>query len=339
MVVVNPEFACQITKANGDVVVVKGLASARVTMDREKPSDEMSLEFPQAKAFTLDLFAEDDVAALALGFKELGLAPVFEGPVTEIGPNLPLKVTAESHGRSARKGAYKTTYANKVWADIAKDAITRAGLEAEISTYPAPTTPPKSLRVDGQTPAEILDKCAAETGWVWYVLPGQKRAWFGPRWEEPASEGKVWLFTVGKNVYADDCQLEFIKSGRVKKVVVTLTDADFQQPPATGEYADPKYKDGDPVKRLSFAVAEPKKKGAEDRAREEFLKISASGWKGSFKAVGNPYLRPGARIAIVNPKYDDTVRHATVASVEHNLGDGVYEMTVEVAGGVEEGAA
>jgi len=339
LVVVNPRFTLDITRADGRAYKVKGLASATVRMDREKSADELELEFPAAPAFTLDLFAPEDVVALALGYKEFGPAPVFEGLITEVGPNLPLNVKAKSRGEAARTGAYKKTYDGQKWVDIARDALTRAGLEPVLSTYPAPTTPPKKFRVDGQTPAGVLDRCAEETGWCWYSVPGTAKGWFGPRWEEPASEGKTWLFVVGRNVFADGCKLEYIKDPRVKRVVVTLTDADFEKPSATGEYKDPQYKAGDAEKKLSFAVSDPKAAAAKDRAREEFLKVSTSGYTGSFTAVGNPYVLPGSRIAILAPRNDDTVRHATVAAVDHKLADGEYTMDVTVAGGATEGTA
>ena len=54
-----------------------------------------------------------------------------------------------------------------------------------------------------------------------------------------------------------------------------------------------------------------------------------------FRSPGNPYIRQGARIALKVPKYDDNIRHATVESVDHSFGNGVYEMAVTVAGGYE----
>jgi phage protein D len=330
LVVISPQFELTV----GDYAV-HGLTRASVEMTRKKPADACKIEFPNHKAFTLDVFAEGDEVKLSLGFAEFAVAPVFTGTVKEVEPNLPLKIICESVASAARKNAYKETYANSTWKDIAKDALSRGGMTPQLSPFEPPTMPPAKFRVDGHTPAQILDTIAEETGWVWYAVPGTNDGYFGPAWEEPAEQGKTYLFTVGKNVYADDCEIEYVKSRRIKKVIVTLTDGDYKLPPKTAEFKARDYKDGDTEKKLMFVVSKPTPEKATDRAEEEYLKLSTSGFKGSFKAVGNPYITQGSRIALLVPKYDDNVRHATVEAVTHEFGDGAYEMNVTVAGGYE----
>ena len=314
---------------------VHGVTSARVEMTRKKPADKCEIEFPNHKDFSLDVFAEGDEVKLALGFAEFHVAPVFYGEIKEVEPNLPLRVVAESASSGTRKNAYRETYENATWKDIAKDALSRGGMTPDISPFEPPTMPPKKFRVDGHTPAQILDTIAEETGWVWYAIPGTTNGYFGPAWEEPAAQGKTYLFVVGQNVYAEGCEIEYIKTRRIKKVAVTLVDGDYKMPPATGVFKATDYEEGDEEKKLTFVVSGPTAANAGERAEEEYLKLSTSGFKGSFKAVGNPYINQGSRIALKVPKYDDNVRHATVESVTHEFGDGVYEMDVTVAGGYE----
>ena len=330
MVVLSPIFKLTVGK-----YAVHGITSAVVEMTRKNPADICKLEFPNHKAFTLDVFAEGDQVDLSLGFKEFALAPVFSGAIKEVEPNLPLKITCESVAGAARKNAYKETYTSASWKDIAKDALSRGGMVPQLSPFDPPTMPPTKFRVNGHTPAQVLDTIAEETGWVWYAIPGTSDGYFGPEWEEPAAQGKAYLFIVGQNVYADDCEIEYIKDRRIKKVAVTLTDGDYKLPPKTAEFKARDYKDGDAEKKLTFVVSAPTKEKAAERAEEEYLKLSTSGFKGSFTAPGNPYIRQGSRIALKVPKYDDNVRHATVESVDHSFGDGAYEMAVTVAGGYE----
>jgi phage protein D len=327
---ISPEFELSVGK-----YAVHGVTGARVEMTRKKPADICELEFPNHKDFALDVFAEGDEVKLSLGFAEFQVAPVFYGTIKEIEPNLPLRVKAESVAGAARKNAYKETYASATWKDIAKDALSRGGMVPQLSPFEPPTLPPKKFRVDGHTPAQVLDTIAEETGWVWYAVPGTVNGYFGPAWEEPAAQGKTYLFIVGQNAYAEGCEIEYVKSRRIKKIAVTLTDGDYKLPPATGEFKAKDYEEGDKEKKLTFVVSGPTAAKAEDRAEEEYLKLSTSGFKGSFRAVGNPYIRQGARIALKVPKYDDNMRHATVESVTHEFGEGVYEIDVTVAGGYE----
>jgi hypothetical protein len=208
----------------------------------------------------------------------------------------------------------------------------------QLSPFEPPTKPPKKFRVAGQTPAEVLNTIAEETGFVWYAIPGTEDGYFGPPGEEPPnSSGRRFIFTVGENVYADESEIEYIKDRRIKKVTVVLPDADYKVPTVTGVFKAKDYKKGDAEKEIrKDPVPKPTQEKAEEVAEEEYLKLSTSGFKGSFKAVGNPYIHQGSRIALKVPKYDDNVRHVTVENVTHIFGDGVYEMEVEVAGGYEE---
>lgn len=330
MVVLSPKFELAVGKYN-----VHGITSATVKMSRKKPADVCELEFPNHRDFALDVFAEADEVKLSLGFLEFNIAPVFSGTVKEIEPNLPLRISCESIASAARKNAYKESYESATWKDIAKDALTRGGMVPQVSPFEPPTMPPTKFRVDGHTPAQVLDTIAEETGWVWYAIPGTSDGYFGPAWEEPAAQGKSYLFIAGQNVYADDCEIEYIKTRRIKKVLITLADGNYKLPPATGEYKSTDYEEGDAEKKLSFVVSGPSEESATARAEEEYLKLSTSGFKGSFRAPGNPYIKQGSRIALKIPNYDDNIRHVTVESVNHYFGDGVYEMDVTVAGGYE----
>jgi hypothetical protein len=334
VVVVNPLFDLAIEKPNGKVYRISGLASATVRMSRARPADECDLTFPNHADFTLSVFEAGDVVTLALGHKEFekGVCTVFQGPITKIGPNLPLTITAEGNGTAARGNPYRTTYQGQGWKEIAADALSRAGLTPMVSGHAAPTKPPAFFRVDGLTPAQVLDKCCAETLWVWYVMPGTSKGWFGPRWEVPDPAEKYWLFIVGQNVFSDDCALEYSKKRGVKRVIVTLSDSEGQKAAVTGESRASDYREGDAEKKLTRAVSDPTAAAAEELAKEEYGRLAAP-VKGSFTAVGNPLLKPGMKIAVRNPKENDAVSYVTVEEVEHTLAEHFYSMRVTVAGG------
>jgi len=351
LVVLNPRFELTVGK-----YAVHGIKSAVVKMTRKKPADICELEFPNHKDFTIDVFSEGDEVSLSLGFLEFAIAPVFSGTIKEVEPNLPLRITCESVAGEARKNAYKETYTNATWTDIAKDALSRGGMVPCLSPFPAPTKPPTKFRVAGQTPAEVLNTIAEETGFCWYAIPGTSDGYFGPPGEPPqGANERRFIFTVGINAYAEGCEIEYIKSRRIKKVTVVLPDADYKLPTATGVFKATDYKDGDAEKTIrKDPVSKPTPDNAAEAAEQEYLKLSTSGFKGSFKAVGNPYITQGSRIALSVPNYDGATqqgatakgsieyyhpvacrRHVTVESVEHHFGDGVYEMDVTVAGGYE----
>ena len=334
MVVVNPVFDLAIEKPNGKVYRISGLASATVRMNRARPADECDITFPNHKAFTLDVFEAKDVVNLGLGHKEFdpGVCAVFKGPITEIGPNLPLTIKAQGKGTAARSNPYRTTHQGKTWKDIAADAMSRAGLTPKVSDHPPPTKPPAFYRVDDQTPAQVLERCCTESLWVWYVIPGTTNGWFGPRWEEPEAREKYWLFIVGENVFSDDCALEYSKKRGVKRVVVTLCDSEGRKAPVTGETRASDYTAGDAEKKLSRTVSDPTAAAAEELAKEEYGRLTPP-VKGSFTAVGNPLIRPGMKIVIRNPKENDAVNYVTVEEVDHTLAEHFYSMRVTVAGG------
>jgi len=323
-------------KRDNTKIAVKGVTSITVDMTRKNPADICEVEFPNHRDIPLDIVDEGDDIGVALGFKEFAVAPVFLGTIEEIKPNLPLEIRCESIAGAARKNAYKETYESATWKAIAEDALSRGGMVPQISSYMPPTKPPKKFRVDGHTPAQVLNTIAEETGWVWYAIPGTEDGYFGPPGDEPPnSPDKRYKFTVGTNVYADDCDIEYIKERRIKKVTVTLKDSDYKLPPVTSEFKAPDYKDGDAEEKLQFLVYAPAQDDANARAKEEYLKLSALGFKGSFTAIGNPYIHQGSRIGLIVPKYDDKIRHVTVEKVEHIFGDGAYEMRVRVVGAYE----
>ncbi|MEE9456750.1 MAG: hypothetical protein V3W11_06340 [bacterium] len=333
MVVLNPRFRLMISREDKPVANVRGLKSARVTMTKKEPADVCQLDFPNAREITFDLFEKGDVVDLWMGYKEFGVYPVFIGEVKEVAPNLPLHLKCESAASKSKKGSYTKTYVNEPWHVIAADAFERSGLTARRVPHKPATDPPGLFRVDNETPAQVLDRCVKETGWSWYAVPGTEEGYFGPPQEELEKEAQVFLYTVGENAYADDCRLEYVAVRRIKKVVVTLADADYQTAPVIGEFEAPGYEEGDPVKRLQYTVSRPSKAKADDRAKQEYLHVSIKGYKGSFRAVGNPLIRQGSNINLVVPKYDNTPRRTKVENVDHVFEGGVYDMVIQVEGG------
>jgi len=332
LVVVKPRFALSVTKADGKEIVAAGVTSATVRMDRDLPADECRLVFPERKEFTLDVFTEGDEVSLALGHAEFGVFPLFRGPITRIEPNKPLTVVVENRSYGSRRSRYVATYQDKTWGEIATDAFERAGLHAVVSGTPPATKPPRTFRVDNLTPAQVLDQCARQTCWVWYVLPGTDDGWFGPRPEEPPrSDERRWVLEVGGNAFADDCRLEYGTSHGVKRVCVTLADAECQKPPATGEFKAPDYKDGDAEKRFTRCVADPTAAQAEALAEAEYHRL-APPFRGTLAAIGNPLVYPGVRVAVKHPQQDDATRYAVVERAVHTFADGWYLMNLNVSG-------
>lgn len=334
MVVLSPEFAFTIKRADGVIAKVGTIVSAKVTMTRKKPADEFEVELPEAKDFTLDLFSKGDEVDFSLGFKEFIILPLFRGAIKEIEPSLPLKIKATSKAEAARATTYSVTYEGQTWIAIAHDAMRRAGLTPDaIDVVPA-TAPPAKYRVDNQTPAQVLDACARETGWTWYAVAGTARGFFGPRWLSPKdNEGdRRWLFEVGRNAYDDDADVKYEVKRRIGKVTVVLADADHLVAAARGEYKAPTFKEGDAARLVQREVAAPTAAMAGALAKEEYLRLSPAGFTGKFKAIGNPYIRPGVPILFRHPKYDGNARETVVENVTHSYDDGAYDIEVDLAG-------
>ena len=330
MVVLSPQFELTVGKYK-----VGAIKTATVEMTRKKPSDICKLEFPNHRDFTLSVFDEADVVALSLGFKEFAIAPVFAGTVTDIEPNLPLRLICKTPSQAATARPYKALYESATWAAIAEDALARGGMVPQVSQQKPFTLPPAKYRVDNQTPAEVLNNVADATGFVWYAIPGTENGYFGPP-QEVYQPKKPYVFTVGTNVYSKNCKLEYVKTHRLKKITVVLPDSERKLPTALGVFKATDYQDGDREITLHKApVVGPTAAIAEQVAAQEYSTLSPSGFVGSFRAVGNPYIRQGSEIALIVPNYDDNTRHAIVERVIHRFGNGVYEMDVTLAGGTD----
>jgi hypothetical protein len=344
-------------------VKVNAIASATVRMSRETAFDTCDIEFPNHKAFTSNVFNEEDSVELKLGYRNaIALAPVFVGKIKGIKPGLPLKISCESRGATTLKGEINKLYEDSTWKEIASDVITTAGLIPKIAEVEPPARPRKNFRISGQTPAQVLNYAAKETRWDWYLIPGTDECWFGPYDQEHAKEEINYRFIVGMNVFSENCELIYrSRAKRVKAVRVVLTDSQWQSETVIGEYYADDYNDGDYVLPVEKDDPSPTVERAEEIALAEYRKSARSGFEGKFTAVGNPMLQQGSRIAISDPKHDgapflNTVgitgakreeeigeyfdslvyRYATVEEVTHNFGNGEYLMDVKVAGGYSE---
>ncbi len=313
----------------------KTVTSITVTQTRKNPSDTCEVEFPRHRDIKLNFVSVGDVIDVSLGYGihgQAALRAVFSGEIVEVSPNLPLKIRAVSKSYGASKNGYKQVYKNATWKDIIEDAIIKAGCTVVWGEYPISGDPPESFTVDGQTPAQVLNGIADVTGCVWYALPGTDEIYFGHPFEEPAGEGKVYLFEYGKNIV--DCNVEYEETSKLKKVVVTLTDNNFKVGQVTGEYVHPDYEDGDAVKYIEQGDGSPTKDKADKLAYDIFLKEAVSGFSGNFTAVGNPHMKQGSKAQLLIPDLNSSPLHFVAEQVVHKFGD-AYLIDVEVAGGYE----
>lgn len=306
-------------------------------MERENGYSICNLKLPNHLDIKADLVSEGDEITAEIGFLEWEMAGVFGGIINKVSPNLPLVITAESYGTALRETQYMRSYDDPTWKELAEDAIEEAGLVPIIADHPVNIRPPGAFRVD-HTPAQILNICADATRWTWYDIPGKNEVYFGPFDQEPAGQGRRFILTVGENIYDDNASLDYTKSRQVKGVDVTLYDTEAKTAAAHGSHREEGFEEGDYVVNINEGANSPTQEQAEEMAYVEYVKLLQSGLTGSFTMVGNPFIQPGSRVAIINPKIDDTPRHATITTVNHFMGMGVYECrNVNIAGGVEGG--
>lgn len=315
-------------------VVVRGVNEARVKMTRKTASDEATFKVPAHRDLTFDFFRRDDMFTFWLGYLEVGLECLFKGPITEIIPGRPIEIRAESIGVGMFSNKYSAEYVDVGWKEIAADAIEHAGLNPQLSEFEPASTPRSPFRVDQHTPAQVLDTCAEAAVFTWYVLPGTAECYFGPEYQEPASEGPVYIFKWGVNILRDGYDIKYDLGPRVKKVVVTLADSSYLKPAATGSWQADDYVEGDRIKYVDDDDSDPTVEKAENVAFEHYKEALVSGVTGHFNAVGNPAIRQGSRILLINEQFTgpDGI-HVTVDEVEHVKEGPRYTMVVGVAGG------
>jgi len=265
------------------------------------------IELPLHPDYDLGTFSLGEPVTVEMGYREFVTAQVFSGEVTDLSVKQPLVVTAgDGLKLYEEKGAYTKPYAGVGWADVVAELAEMMGLElfilGDISHLGV-----ASMRVDGQTPLQVMERVREQTGWL-YWQEGETLYFAMPNLTISAP---LWRYEVGVNIIK--CDLEYRSGPIVGQVVVYFSDPDFKGPPATARYPDP-AEDG---KRVTIRVVDGGDADAAlERARQEYFRRNSFGYSGNFTTFCNPQLVPGQEIYIYDEDHSKRSGHYTVETVE-----------------------
>lgn len=298
-----PTYECYIGERRlGAVKKLKVLKSRQETANAK-------IELPLHPDYDLETFSLGELVSVEMGYREFRTASVFSGEITDLSVKQPLVVTAgDALKLYEEKGAYTKSYAGVGWADVVAELAQMMGLELFILGDTSHLGV-ASMRVDGQTPLQVMERVRQQTGWL-YWQEGETLYFAMPNLTVSAP---LWRYEVGVNIIK--CDLEYRSGLIVGQVVVYFSDPDFKGPPATARYPDPAEKG----KQITIRVVDGGDADAAlERARQEYFLRNSFGYSGSFTTFCNPELKVGQKIFVIDRDHPDEVHggHYTVETVE-----------------------
>jgi len=266
------------------------------------------IELPLHPAFDLDKFALESPVTIDMGYREMGIATVFNGVLTDISAKQPLVLTAsDALQRFEEKGEFTQAYAKTGWLDVVADLANKMGFDL-FTIGDTERLGVADMRVDGQTPLQVMERVRSQTGWL-YWLEGKTLYFAMPNYQV---EAPLYRYEVGVNI--SDCDLEYRSGPRVGQVIVYFSDPDFLGPPATARYPDPAVGGG---KQVTIRVVDGGDADAAlERARQEYFLRNSLGYSGNFITFCNPQLKVGQEIYLYDADHTEWKGHYTVETVE-----------------------
>ncbi len=337
---------------------VNYVQSIAIMLSRKLPCDTCEIELPMLKEFDLAEFRKDGLALssevqVKLGYDNPEPLVVFSGVITEISPNIPLKIKCEDHGWNLKQKRFTKSFTKKAkgplggeetwYSELAAYAITQAGLEPLIPTSARYSKDSgdvvrESYRVDHQTCAQVLDDLK-KNGWDYFCVPGTKQIYFGPAW--PWGQGIIkqdrkFSFRFGypneynpqnpPNILSSD-GLTFTPREKVGKVIVWFVDSEFTKTAVKGEYGS-----GEPVREFSFeeSVDDNAEAVARARAKQLHQQLNSNSFTGSFDTIGHPFLTHSVEIYLEDTHHPERSGDYWIDQVEHKFGTDGFLTTVSL---------
>lgn len=307
---------------------VKRFRKIKVTLSRKLPCDIVELTLPQLDS--LKLFKENDKVVVILGNDQIGTCPVFEGYISYISPkdDEPM-LKAEDYFKTFKEKRNTKQYFDSP-DNIAKDIIQFCEFNPIILDQ---WNHQKHFYWKMQTAAEALEDLS-RIGWDYFLKPATKKVYFGKPYGlyEDAS---VYVYRFGLNIIESD--LEYRTANPIQKAIIYVTDTKFR-----GSSIKVEVGSGEPVKLYNIQMDfDPSIQSSVNGAIEQATKFgkqqinlsAVSGYRGTFKTFGNPFLTHSMKIKIEDPEKQERDGHYFVDQVIHEFSpEEGYKMEVYVGG-------
>jgi hypothetical protein len=307
--------------------LVKRFRKIKVTTSRKLPCDVCEITLPTLDS--LNLFSENDEVEVILGNDRIGTCPVFSGYLSFKSPKDEPVFTAEDYFKEFKEKRNTKQY-DDTPDNIASDIIQFCGFTPIIPETWGHKT---QFYWKMQTAAEALEDLS-RIGWDYFLMPTTRKVYFGKPYGL-FSDSTVYAYKFGLNII--DSRLEHKDANPITKAIVYVTDSKFRGSSikveeGTGERSkifnmqmDFNPNDGGSVNN---AIKEATK-----FAKEKIDQSGIAGYKGSFRAFGNPFLTHSMKIKIEDPEKQERTGHYFVDQIVHEFSpDSGYKMEVSIGG-------
>jgi len=318
MAVITPQFNIQIKTQAGKTYRVPAIESIRINTSRSSDPDTATIKLPTMKNLELDTFKKGDELTIWLGHKnsDYGLAKVFLGMVSKVGPNYPLSIEAKDWWWVIKRawykdldGKYPTGNTSASLSDIAQRLIDNPGDGADAFEGVELITSPDYSHVKfyGEFPlgtksyGEIFGRLL-EHGWDLFIISGTKKLYFGPRNILPTItphqsqfQSRIPIFRSGLNIIESDLNYEDLSGIRQVQVWISGKDRKPKDPdgkyPLDGETPDGWDKNGETKKFDIAGLSKIADFTPDNYARLLYDIHSKRGISGHFRTFGQAFYQ------------------------------------------------
>jgi phage protein D len=326
-----PRAEIYIKTQKGKNYSVTRFQKCKLTLSRSLPCDICELTLP--KLSDLKLFQENDEIGVILGNDQVGTKCLFKGYISTLAPKNEPVLTAEDYFKTFKEKR-NTKYYFDTPDKIAKDVIEFCGFK---SVIPNTWESKQHFYWKMQTAAEALANLA-QIGWDYFCIPATKKIYFSIPFhldDVLSPKPAVYVYRFGLNII--ESQLEYRTASRIARAIVYVTDQKFR-----GHSIKYEEGTGDPSKifnlQIDFDPAKQKEvKDATDQAakfaKQQIAQSQVSGYAGTFKTFGNPFIIHSLKIKIDDPDKQERSGHYFIDQVIHEISpDTGYKMEISVGG-------
>jgi hypothetical protein len=282
-----------------------------------------NLSYKGTKLFIGDnaIFKRNDKIKIELGY-DPDLKEVFNGYITEVGENCPIELVCQDAMYVLKKKTIKTYSKSKTTLNaLLTDILEGTGIEFEPLDVSL-----GSFRITNATVSKILDELKKDYGLYSYFRDGKLHCGL----PSDASKTNTEELAFEKNIInPEDLKYQLADEISIKVVAISMQDDNSKKQIEVG--------DTDGATRTYYTY------NATDAALKEFadLKLNAvkyTGYVGTVKTFGEPYLRHGDIVKITGGNYTSRNGNYELTSVSRHfsVNDG-YKQDLEL--GVFVGAA
>lgn len=261
-------------------------------------------------AGTNSIFKPKDEVSISIGY-DYQNQTVFEGYLNRVKVAAPLELQCQDKMFDLKNVSIKS---------YSKKNVTLNSLLSDISpiAYECANINLGKFRIENATVAEVLAEIKKDYGL--YAFFRDSKLYVGMPYVLLAKSAKTHKFDLEQNV-ADSYQLEYVREDEAKIKVKAIsinsdnTKTEIEVGDSDGEVRTLHYQDKSQAQLKELAEI-------------DLRKLKYEGFRGSFTAFGEPFVRFGDIVRLSSTKYKDRNGSYLVKAVTYNYGVNGYRQTI-----------